>query len=178
MLGRDFAAAPATRNPVEAARFRSLMATFPTGVAIATTFDTRGRPRGMTCSSVCSASLHPPTLLLCLRHGSPTLDAMLVHSTFAANLLHHRARAVAELFASGIADRFDRIHWEGDGTGSGPHLTAYAHAIADCQISRIADVGDHTVVFGEVFRVAQPLPEEPNPLLYGLRGYSSWLPGE
>src|SRR5439155_979792 len=48
-------------------RFRAMMSAFPTGVAVVTTTDADGRPHGMTCSSVCSVTLEPPTLLVCLR---------------------------------------------------------------------------------------------------------------
>jgi flavin reductase (DIM6/NTAB) family NADH-FMN oxidoreductase RutF len=40
----------------------------------------------MTCSSVSCVSLEPPTLLVCLRQGSPTLKATLGAETFAVNL--------------------------------------------------------------------------------------------
>jgi flavin reductase (DIM6/NTAB) family NADH-FMN oxidoreductase RutF len=156
------------------AQFRSLMSTFPSGVAIVTTSDLDGQPRGMTCSSVCSVAVEPPTLLVCLREGSPTLAAMMRQSTFAVNLLHSRARATADLFASGAPDRFDLVRWSAGPETGGPHLVDDAHAIADCRISRTVATGDHTVVFGEVFQVEHLVSADSSPLLYGLRKYSSW----
>ncbi|MFE5597687.1 flavin reductase family protein [Streptomyces coelicoflavus] len=90
---------------------RQLMAAFPTGVGIVTAFDAEARPWGMTCTSLASVTLEPPTLLICLRKGSPTLDAVLTAGEFAMNLLHRGARSTAELFASGAPDRFDRVEW-------------------------------------------------------------------
>ncbi len=49
------------------ADFRSLMARFPTGVAVVTTTGDDGSPRGMTVSSVCSVTLSP-----CIRDRSWT----------------------------------------------------------------------------------------------------------
>lgn len=164
----------ATATAVAPAQFRSLMSTFPSGVAIVTTSDLDGQPWGMTCSSVCSVAVEPPTLLVCLREGSPTLAAMLRRATFAVNLLHARAMATADLFASGTPHRFDLVRWSADLEASGPHLVDDAHAIADCRISRTISTGDHTVVFGEVFRVEHPVAADRSPLLYGLRKYSSW----
>ncbi|MFH9349075.1 flavin reductase family protein [Kitasatospora sp. NPDC017646] len=164
----------ATVTAVAPAQFRSLMSTFPSGVAIVTTSDLDGRPWGMTCSSVCSVAVEPATLLVCLRGGSPTLAAMLRRSTFAVNLLHAHARAAADLFASGTPHRFDLARWSADQEAAGPHLSDDAHAVADCRISRTVDVGDHTVVFGEVYRVRNPVAADRSPLLYGLRTYSSW----
>jgi flavin reductase (NADH) len=157
-------------TPVPANRFRELMAQFPSGVAVVTTLDVAGQPRGMTCSSVCSVTPVPPTLLVCLRSGSPTLATVLERAAFAVNLLHTEGRPVAELFASGDPDRFDQILWQ-HGAG-GPHLTGYAHAIADCRVTRTEAVGDHVVVFGEIHGVAAD--EEPTPLLYGRRQYGAW----
>lgn len=151
--------------------FRAMMGRFPTGVAVVTTIDVDGTPRGMTCSSVCSVTLEPPTLLVCLRNGSPTLDAILRSGTFAVNLLHDRAQSVAQLFASGDPDRFDSTEWVDDPTTAGPHLAGDAHTIADCAVTRAEPVGDHVVVFGEPHRVTE---HHGPPLLYGLRSYHAW----
>ncbi|MFD2467429.1 flavin reductase family protein [Amycolatopsis silviterrae] len=149
--------------------FRSLMAEFPSGVAVVTAMDD-GVPWGMTCSSLCSVSVSPPTLLVCLRAQSPTLSAILRRGAFAANLLHGGAREVAELFSSSASARFDRVRWTA-GPG-GPHLREAAHAIADCRVSRVEDAGTHLVVFGEVFDSARH--DGHAPLLYGRRGYHRW----
>ena len=159
-----------TPQPVAPGEFRTLMSEFPTGVSVVTTHDREGRAWGMTCSSLCSLSVSPPTVLVCLRAESPTLAALLESGTFAVNLLHGEERSTAELFASGDADRFDRVPWK-PGPG-GPHLLDQAHAIADCRVSRTADGGTHVVVFGEVLGVTTA-PDRP-PLLYGRRRYRSW----
>ncbi|MFD2415751.1 flavin reductase family protein [Amycolatopsis pigmentata] len=159
-------------DPAPAADLRSLMARFPTGVAVVTTTDDDGRPRGMTCSSLCSVSLAPPTLLVSLWQDSPTLHAMLRRTTFAVNLLHRRAKATAELFASGMPHRFEQVRWTLDPAAGGPHLTLDAHATADCRVTGTRLVGDHRVVFGAVFAVTER--HEGLPLLYGLREYRSW----
>ncbi|WP_433273357.1 flavin reductase family protein [Actinosynnema sp. CS-041913] len=161
---------------IPTADFRALMSHFPTGVAIITTTAADGSPRGMTVSSVCSVTLSPPTLLVCLRNGSPTLDAVLARGKFAVNFLHGNAKPVAELFASGAPDRFDVIAWRQPAGAGGPHLVADAHAVADCRVSRTEPVGDHTVVFGETFQVARESGHLP--LLYGLREYQVWRTGE
>jgi flavin reductase (DIM6/NTAB) family NADH-FMN oxidoreductase RutF/SAM-dependent methyltransferase len=162
----------AAEPDVDRDTFRTLMAGFPAGVAVVTVLDGDGRPRGMTCSSLCSVSLEPPTLLVCLRHGSPTLAAVRDRGRFAVNLLHHRARATAELFASGAADRFDRVPWLADDGRAGPHLSGDAHSVADCVVSGTERIGDHEVVFGRVRRIDRFAG--PAPLLYGLRGYAGW----
>lgn len=153
---------------------RAMMRGFPTGVAVVTSIDHSGQPRGMTCSSVCSVSLNPPTLLVCLRVGSPTLAAVTGSGCFAVNLLHGGGQPTAELFASGTPDRFDLVHWERVPRSAGPHLPADASAIADCDVDRIEAVGDHAVVFGRTRQVI--LRGERPPLVYGQRRYRIWQP--
>lgn len=157
---------------------RAMMSGFPTGVAVLTCADHDGTPRGMTISSVCSVTLDPPILLVCLRIGSPTLRSVLDTGRFAVNLLHGAGRPVAELFASGAPDRFDRVRWEHDTSdpyAAGPHLVHDAHAIADCSVSDEHRSGDHLVVFGSVLRVT-PFPDR-QPLVYGKREYRVWPVG-
>jgi flavin reductase (NADH) len=149
-----------------------MMARFPTGVAIVTTTDDDGLPWGMTCSSVCSVTLRPPTLLVCLRRGSPTLAAVRINGTFAVNLLHDEAQATAELFASGDPDRFDRITWDTGAEFGVPHLVRDAHSIADCKVVRADRVGDHMIVVGEAIRIRHNAAH--GTLLYGMRQYRTW----
>lgn len=153
--------------------FRTMMRVFPTGVAIVTTTDLEGRPWGMTCSSMCSVTLTPPTLLICLRADSPTLAAIVVRGTFAVNLLHDDAQPAAELFASGDPCRFDRVTWHLDAGALGPHLQDDSLGIADCRVTKTLPIGDHEVVFGEAVGIGQTRGR--SPLLYGFRRYSKWF---
>ncbi|GIJ24440.1 flavin reductase family protein [Micromonospora lutea] len=158
---------------VDPAQFRSLMASHPAGVAIVTTTALNGVPWGMTCSSVCSVALKPPTLLVCLRAASPTLAALLAVSTFAVNLLRDQGERAAQLFASGAPDRFEQIDWAPDPDSGMPHLIDDAHTAADCRVSNALPVGDHVVVFGTVLRVRTHAVAPVSPLLYGMRRYWS-----
>lgn len=161
------------RSPVDPAQFRSLMATHPAGVVIVTTTAADGKPWGMTCSSVCSVALRPPTLLVCLRAASPTLAAVLEVSAFAVNLLRVHAEPVAQLFASGAPDRFERVEWVPGPESGMPHLVKDAHAVAECRVSETLPVGDHVVVLGEVLLVRTHADPPVHPLLYGMRRYWS-----
>lgn len=152
--------------------FRGLMAGYPTGVAVVAAFDPEGQPRGMTCTSVCAVSLEPPILLVCIRNGSPTLEAILKRAAFTVNLLHVGAEPTARLFASGEPDRFDSVRWYAGPDPGGPYFPDDAHAIADCKVHRAEPVGDHTVVFGLVLRISEHQAD--TPLMYGLRQYAAW----
>ncbi|MGS2642885.1 flavin reductase [Streptosporangium sp. LJ11] len=163
---------PATDQTEESVDIRPLWAGFPTGVSIVTAMDGDGRPWGMTCTSLCSVSLDPPILLICLRCGSPTLKAVQDRGLFAINLLHDEAQASAELFSSGVVDRFDHIQWRVDERAAGPHLPNSAHTIADCAVVEDSTVGDHVVIMGRIRRITRVGAHKP--LLYGLRRYATW----
>ncbi|QFU89737.1 flavin reductase family protein [Amycolatopsis sp. YIM 10] len=151
------------------ATFREFMGTYYTGVTVVTSIDGGGRPHGLTCNSLTSVTLAPPTLLICLGHRSGTLAAIRDSGGFVVNLLHTGGRRTAELFASARADRFDHVGWlPSDGTGL-PWLAEDACAIAECRVADTVSCGDHTVVFGRVTRVETGWG---SPLLYGMREFS------
>jgi flavin reductase (DIM6/NTAB) family NADH-FMN oxidoreductase RutF len=155
--------------------FRGLMSRFPTGVCVVTTVDTAGCPRGLTCSSLSSVTLHPPTLLVCLSTGSRTLAALREHGYFAVNLLHSRAQRVAEVFSSPHPDRFSLVRWRASGSAGLPWLVDDAFAFADCRVCDMRIVGDHAVVFGRVTAISH---HRDVPLLYGLRQFLRLASGQ
>lgn len=159
-----------TQQPVP--DIRPLMSAFPTGVAVVTSLAPDGVPWGMTCTSLCSVALDPPTLLVCLRRGSPTLQAVLDSGAYTINLLHQAARGTAELFASGAPDRFEQTRWSMEGPACGPHLVEAAHIVADCRVAGVHEIGDHAVVMGAAVAVTPLCPQRP--LLYGMRRYGAW----
>lgn len=165
-------ARPETLSPVDATQFRSLMAGFPVGVTIVTALEPSGSPTGMTCSSLCSVTIEPPTLLVCLRAEGRTSTAIARQGRFAVNMLHDGARSTAELFASALPGRFDHVRWEYEPGWCGPQLTEYAHSVAHCRLAGIQPIGTHLVMFGEVVGIW--LRHRRSPLVYGLRRYTSW----
>src|SRR5690348_5736463 len=103
MLGAD------PRTPT--GDYRELMSRFPTGVCVVTSMDADGRPLGLTCSSLAGVCVAPPTLLVYLRMGGPTLAALQSRRRFAVNLLHSHARVAAVVFSAPVPHRFSRVRW-------------------------------------------------------------------
>ena len=151
---------------------RRFMDGFPSGIAVVTTFGNGNGPRGMTCSSLARVTLSPPTIMVSLRSASATLAAVRARGCLTVNILHEDASAVADLFASGAADRFDRVEWRYPPGAGGPHLVADAHASADCEVMHRLEVGDHSAVFAAVSRVT--MRDAAPPLLYGRHRYDRW----
>ncbi|WP_460705513.1 flavin reductase family protein [Myceligenerans halotolerans] len=155
---------------------REFMSGFPTGVAVVTTTSRDGEPYGLTCTSLTSVALDPPTLLVCLRQNSGgTLSVLLGRGAFAVNLLHDGATGTARLMSRTAADRFSDVRWNPSPLLGLPWLEDDTHANAECRVSGTVARGDHTVVFGEVAGTSK---REGDPLLYGYRQFSSWRGAE
>ena len=66
-----------TGNPaLDPLRFRTVMGSFPTGVAVVTSRREDGSPVGLTVNSLTSVSLEPLLLLVCIDHGSASHRAI------------------------------------------------------------------------------------------------------
>jgi len=151
---------------------RAFMGAFPTGVAVVTSRDADGQPYGLTCSSLTSVTLDPPTLLVCLRNNAGgALSVVLSSGSFAVNLLHDGAQPMAELMARTAPDRFDRLNWRAAARRGGAGGGGGGHAAAAGRVCGAVVRGDHTVVFGEVVGTEN---REGQPLLYGFRRFSGW----
>ncbi|MFE2957710.1 flavin reductase family protein [Nocardia tengchongensis] len=157
---------------VRPAEHRDLMSHFPTGVTIVTATGPDGSPRGLTCTSLSSVTLDPPTLLVCLNRRSGTLDA-LRNGRFGVNLLRLGAQQAAAVFSRPVADRFTGIDWRPSPVLEVPHLVTDAFAFAGCVVRDSLVVGDHEIVLGEVCEIRNE-PDEP--LLYGMRTFSALAP--
>ncbi|MFI0979477.1 flavin reductase family protein [Streptomyces sp. NPDC021093] len=155
--------------------FRDFMSSYFTGVSIVTAVDPSGRPHGLTCSSLTSVTLSPPTLQVCLESRSGTLAALRARGTFAVNLLHQGATGTASVFASTRPNRFERTAWRPAPTLGVPWLYDDAYAVAECEIADTVVIGDHVVVFGRVVSVENGVGR---PLLYGRRGFVGLHPTE
>ena len=145
---------------------------FPSGVSIVTALGRRSAPCGLTCSSLARITLSPPTIMVSIRTGSPTLAAAISRGRLAVNILHEQARATADLFASGDPGRFGRVDWRLPEGAAGPHLIDDAHVIADCMVVQTVEIGASCAVFAEVTRVTGQRIAEP--LLYGRHRYARW----
>ncbi|MGW0801469.1 flavin reductase family protein [Nonomuraea sp. NPDC002799] len=150
---------------------RAFMSAYPTGVAVVTAMSPDGEPCGLTCSSLISVTLTPPTLLVSMNVHSRTLAATVGAGGFGVNLLPARSRAVAELFSSLTADRFSAVRWAPAGPLGLPRLEEDLHGWAECTVEEVWTVGDHALVLGRVADITNDLE---SPLMYGFRKYATW----
>jgi flavin reductase (NADH) len=151
------------------------MSRLPSAVAVVTTLDGENRPRGFTCTSLCSASLDPPLVITCVQNGSRTLAAAKARRSFAVNILHAGGHYAADLFASLIEDKFARVRWRPGPALSLPWLTSDAAVLVECTVVAVHAVGDHHVLVGLAESAVRADGDIPGaPLLYCRRSYGIW----
>lgn len=140
--------------------YRDSMSLLATGVTVVTTMTADG-PAGMTASAVCSLSLEPPQLLVCVRTSLPTHNALQASGQFGVSVLGEGQIDIARRFATPGADRFTGLDLR-------PELPVPvlrpAIAYFCCTVAERFPGGDHSIFTGRVLACGhQP---DRRPLLY------------
>ncbi len=151
--------------------FRQAMCLRAAGVTVVTTRDRHGEPQGLTATAVCSVSLAPPMILVCIDRTAECYEAFQEAEAFAVNLLRHDQEALSQRFARKESRKFEGISHRTGITGS-PILTdVLAHV--ECRIQARYPGGDHTIVLGEVVGSGvTPFDEVESPLLHFRGAYA------
>jgi flavin reductase (DIM6/NTAB) family NADH-FMN oxidoreductase RutF len=136
---------------MEAEAFRLAMREFASGVAIVAAGHGDGR-NGCTATSLCSLSLEPPTLIVCLARASTTLATLRAEGAFGLSLLAAGDADLADRYAGrgGLrgAARFASRDWTSLSTGA--PLLQGAAAVIDCEVEEIVERHTHAIVIGRV----------------------------
>lgn len=141
--------------------FRKVIGCFATGVTLVTTIGADGRPRGLTANAVCSVSLEPTLVLVCIDHQADTHPAIRERRAFAVSILRKEHEPISRLFATGAPDKFQGLPFRAG--KSGLPLLADALAHLECDLVGEYDGGDHSIFVGEVTAAAE---SEGAPLLF------------
>ncbi|MBI3251987.1 MAG: flavin reductase family protein [Candidatus Omnitrophica bacterium] len=114
-----------------------------------------------TGSWLSQCSMRPPKVMLGVRHGTHSLDLLKEGKAFSVNFLGKSDTKVFEQFFKATpsnGDRFGEIAFSLKKTGT-PILAKSIHYL-ECVVSDILEVGDHSVVVGEVVE-AEVVRDEP-----------------
>lgn len=134
--------------PVDPNEFRHALSRFASGVTVATTKGSDGRPHGLTVSAFCSVSLVPPLVLICIERNAPSHDAFVEAGAFVVNILHETQMEISQQFATPAIDKFDRLSSH-PGIDDIPVLDD-SLANLECRLRYHHDGGDHSIFVGEV----------------------------
>lgn len=158
---------------VPAEDFRQGMRRLAASVTILTTRMADGTRIGMTATAVCSVSGDPPTLLCCINRTNATRTAFAESGIYAVNVLAAGEDDIATRFATPMSpeERFARGAWTTLSTGA--PILEDAVASFDCRIAQIAEIGSHSIFFGEVLSV-NVRGAHVAPLLYAHGGYGAF----
>ncbi len=145
--------------------FRAALGRFATGVTVITVETAEGGVHGMTANALCSVSLHPPLLLVCVDHLAETYLHLRERGEFGVSILKGEQEALSEFFADPERnpDAGYRLGIRYRKMTSGTPVLENTLANLDCQVVASHPAGDHTIFVGEVREVALG---EGGPLLY------------
>jgi flavin reductase (DIM6/NTAB) family NADH-FMN oxidoreductase RutF len=157
---------------IDPRRYREVIASFATGVAIVTA-DSPDGPAGLTTSAVCSLSMEPMLLLVCFGNESRTLPIVEEAGRFAVNLLRAGQEDLARVFASKrvAREKFEAV----------THTVAHGVPVLDgalawlaCDLDAMYPAGDHTIGIGRITQLDADLAGDP--LVYFRGGFGGFEP--
>jgi flavin-dependent trigonelline monooxygenase, reductase component len=133
---------------IDHTELRRVMGHFATGVTVITTRDVDGKPYGLTANALCSVSLAPPLLLVCIDKGAESHPAFERSGLFAINILGLGHEDLSRRFAVSGGDKFVDVSYRSGTTGV-PVLEGVL-GVVECRVVAGHDAGDHTIYVGEV----------------------------
>jgi flavin reductase (DIM6/NTAB) family NADH-FMN oxidoreductase RutF len=135
-------------HAIDPDRYREVVGSFATGVAIVTGGGPDG-PAGLTTNAVTSLSLDPLLLLVAFDNDSRTLPVVRDSGRFAVNVLRAGQEDLARVFASKrvAREKFEAV----------THTVAHGVPVLDdalawlaCDLDALHPAGDHTIGIGRV----------------------------
>ncbi|HXA53529.1 MAG TPA: flavin reductase family protein [Solirubrobacteraceae bacterium] len=147
--------------------YRQTIGHFATGVAVVTAQGADG-PVGMTANALCSLSLDPLLLLVCIDNSARTLAPIRATGRFAVNVLCRAQRPLADAFASKEhkPSHFEHTPWRDH---QGVPVLEESLAWLVCDLRELHPGGDHTIGIGAVTDMAHD--EHGTPLVWYRGGY-------
>lgn len=155
-------------------RFLNGMGLAACTVNVVTTNGAAGR-HGVTVSAMSSVSADTalPTLLVCIHHLSPAVQAIISNGVFCVNVLRDDQSFVSDCFAGRIktadGDKFSCTSWTTLTTGAPSAVDALA--AFDCHILSAQQIGTHYVIVGSVTEIFAA--DNGSPLIYANRAYGT-----
>jgi flavin reductase (DIM6/NTAB) family NADH-FMN oxidoreductase RutF len=160
LAGRGEIAWETPAEAIDPARYRSVLGSFASGVAVITA--QRGdQPAGLTCQSFFSVSLEPPLVAFAPARTSESYKEIREAGRFCVNVLAAEQEELCRRFAKSGPEKWRGATWEPSPGGSPifPGVVAWI----DCELVAACAAGDHHLVVG---RVTAMRAYEREPLVY------------
>ena len=123
----------------------------PYGLYVLTAQDGDGTVAAATVNWVTQASFQPPLVVVGVKADSGAHAVVKSAGSFALNVLGKGQQAAAFAFFKPAAREGDRINGEAFRAGStGAPILASVPAFVECRLSGTMEIGDHSIVVGEV----------------------------
>jgi len=141
---------PKATTPLTQQHFRRVMGQFATGVTVVTT-RLGDEVHGLTANAICSVSLEPLLVLVCVDHSADTHPLLEKSGVFAMNILSAEQEHLSRLFAGPTEEKAGRLEATGYRTAvTGAPIIEGCLAYLDCRIVAAYPGGDHTIFVGQV----------------------------
>ncbi|MFJ7311585.1 flavin reductase family protein [Pseudomonas sp. NPDC098747] len=148
---------------IDAAIYKQVMGSFPSGVTVITTLDDDGQIVGLTASAFSSLSINPALVLFCPNYSSDSYPVLIKNKRFAIHVLSGSQQSEAYAFARKGKDKALGIEWTLSELGN--PILANATAVIECELWREYEGGDHAIMVGAVKNLI--VPEQcTGPLVY------------
>lgn len=145
-------------------RFRQALGSFAVGINVITFLGSDGERRGMTATAMCSVSVDPLLVLVCVNRSTRSHDEILAAGRFGVSILGIDGHRISQQCARPGADKtLDSSRLVPDTNCATPVLRdAIAHL--DCVVHDRYAAGTHTVILGRVEAVG--VADEGEPLIH------------
>ena len=120
-----------------------------------TSVDDGGKPHSMTANSFTSVCLDPPTVLVCVAHGTHTYGYVEARGEFGVNILFEEQEQLGAYFAKRPEDRVGDMDYSYSMTTEGVPVLDQSMVFFGCKVVGAHVYGDHTIYLGEVKEVRQ-----------------------
>ena len=160
---------------VDQETFRQALSRLAGGIVVVTASNAAGEPAGATATAVCSVSLDPPLVLVCLAGESSTRQVIADSGRYAINVLGHEHASRSRRFAGTGDGKFAGEEWTSGRLGC--PLLPGSIAVCECQVEQTIEAGDHSVLIGRVIEAAAVESDSDLPLIW-FRGRYARLSAE
>lgn len=156
-------------KPVNIDQFKLGMRSLAGAVSIITSANA-GHRYGMTATAVCSATVDPPTVLVCINRQTTTHGAIAKARVYCVNVLRAEDWELSTAFSGAQSgeNRFKSRDWARLATGSPVLIDALISF--DCRVVKTLAHGSHTIFLGQVEQVV--FGKKGKPLLYAEGQYA------